>query len=94
MSGTIQRNLRCGYDGAPAIRIRDQHQALNCSGWLPCALREGTSTYQPEDERHDCYFLHHCDFLFASGPPLQFLRVCSAEPLCSKQTLSISAFIG
>jgi hypothetical protein len=58
------------------------------------ALREGTSTYQPDDERDACYFLHHCDFLFASGAPLQFLRICTDEPLCSKQTLSISVFVG
>jgi len=64
MCGTVQRNLRGGYDRTPAIRIRDKHQALNCSGWLPCALREGTSPYQPEGERDACYFLHHCHFPF------------------------------
>jgi hypothetical protein len=93
MSGTVQHYLRGGNHRAPAIRVRDKHQALNCSGWLPCALREGTSAYQPEDERHDCYFLHHCDFLFASGAPLQFLRICTADRF-AQQTLSISVFIG
>jgi hypothetical protein len=94
MSGTVQRNLRGGYDRAPAIRIRDKHQALNRSVCLPSALGEGTSAYQSEGERDACYFLHHCDFLFASGAPSQFLRIRTAEPLCSKHTLPVSVLIG
>src|ERR1700751_4966575 len=73
MCWTVQRNLRGGDDRTPAIRICDKHLPLNCSARLPRTLREGTSTYQPEDERHDCYFLHHCDSPFASSTPLQFL---------------------
>jgi hypothetical protein len=67
MCWTVQRNLRGGYDGAPTIRIRDKRPAFNCSGWLPCALRDGTSTYHSKGERDDYCFSHHCDFLFASS---------------------------
>ena len=51
---TVQRNLRGGDDRAPAIRILNKDLALNRSGWLPCALREGTNADQPEDKRHNC----------------------------------------
>src|SRR6267143_2400764 len=48
------------------ILFTREYHALN-RAWFWFTLAESAPSKQPEGERDACYFLHHCDFVFASG---------------------------